>query len=319
MIRRAAPRAAWLVGPLLLTVLLVPVLTGGLREVSHGDRFLPAQIGNQVLDGAEPGAVVLLAGDSWAFPALYARYWEGRRQDLEVRPLYFLDSAVLDGLAQRGFTEGSGVLLAGHSKGSLPPSSRPEHLLELLVEKALPSHPVQVNEAFMPSSLDAKRRPVGLLYVFDAGGSGAESSAEDALWDDSLGPLREDPRYGSDPFGPASLARRYASRGGFHLLRGEAEAGLLSYQRASRLATDPWDLVHLLRSRLESEPGRAESLARPTLGLRAAEEAFLAGDVEGATTQLRIVLGQDSGHPRALLLAERLYTLGQRADRQESP
>lgn len=313
-LRRGAPRLAPGLAPVLLLILLLPVLGGGLSSVDHSDRFLPARLGAVVLDGAEPGALVLLSGDSWTFSALYSRYWEGRRPDVEVRPLHFLDRAVLEGLSSRGITASARELLPPEVEARIPAKSRPEHLLRLLVAGALPGHPIQVNETFLPQDLVEARTQAGLLYRLGAGlPSVASEASEEDLWTVEIEPLLDDPRYLADPIGPDILARRYASRAGHHLEQQQGAAALQSYRRASQLASDPWDLVHLLRSRLEQEPERATAASPP--GLAVAERAFMAGDIDLATEELTRVLSGDPTQHRGLLLAERLYSLGRRAER----
>ena len=319
-LRAAAPRLRRVIVPAFAAVLLVPAASGALVSTSHTDRFLPSRLGAMALDAAQPGALVLLAGDSWSFPALYTRYWEGRRPDLEVRPLYFLDGDVIEGLEKRGVVRP--LPHPGPSPEHFPSSSRPEQLLLGLVTNALPSHPVQTNEAFLPSVLAERREDGGLLYRFSAGsaiGGGEGVSGEDQdpgegrMWRKDIAALREDPRYLADPIGPGVLTRRYSSRAGYYLETGRVSEALMTYRRGSSLASDPWDMVHLLRSKLEH--GAVGNSEETDSLLRAAEEAFLLGDVDRATLDLAALLRIQPTHPRGLLLAERLYSLGHRADR----
>jgi len=259
--------------------------------------------------------VLLLAGDSWVFPALYARYWEGRRPDLEVRPLYFLDETVVNALARRGKTLWPADLISADLIGGMnavPTSSRPEHLLRALVASASAEHPIQTNEAFLPTDLQKRRTAQGFLYRFDAVGQ-RPTDREDALWDE-VSSLRQDTRYPVDPIGPPSLVRRYASRAAYYLENGDPERALQAYERASTLALDPWDMVHLVRSRVTEDPSSfLRSHQSPLLVL--AERAFMEGDVERAAEHLAELLRTERVNPRGLLLAERLYSLGQRVDR----
>jgi hypothetical protein len=318
LLRKNAPRLRHAIVPIFAAVLLIPIGRGALASADLSDRFLPARLGAAVLDSAVPGALLLLAGDSWIFPALYARYWEGRRPDLELRPLYVLDESVLEGLALRGATRPLDEL--GVDLGGLSGPSRPERLLARLVALAPDEHPVQVNEAFLPRPLAEARQAAGLLYGFAAeSGTGEASRAarndlEDLLWNTNIEAVRDDPRTPLDPIGPAVLARRYASRAGYYLEEGASPRALEAYTRASSLATNPWDMVHLLRS--EMEQGREPMAPTADLLLASAEAAFLAGDVDRATVELGAFLREFPTHPRGLLFSERLYSLGRRAERE---
>lgn len=318
-LRESAPRLRHAIVPAIALVVLLPVGQGALASADHSRRFLPARLGAAVLDAAQPGAVLLLAGDSWSFPALFARYWEGRRPDVEVRPLYVLDENQLEGLALRGAIRSLDELGLGRGVEFGP--SRPERLLERLVARSLPDRPVQVNEAFLPEALADARRAEGLLYSFGAGSSSVDTltdaapdASEDLLWLREVEAMRDDARTPLDPIGPAVLARRYASRAAYYLRRGAEAAALQAYIRASSLSPDPWDIVHLLRS--EMEQGRLPLGTEPPALLRSAEAAFLAGDVDRATEDLGQFLRQFPAHPRGLLFAERLYSLGRRAERR---
>ena len=318
-LRRSVPRLRHAIVPAFALVLLIPVGQGALAPADLSDRFLPARLGGAVLDAAQPGAVLLLAGDSWSFSALYARYWEGRRPDVEVRPLYVLDEPLVEGLALRGAVRPLEELDLSRVSAFGP--SRPERLLARLVQRSLPDRPVQVNEAFLPEPLAAARHAEGLLYSFGAGSPAEDgpspvvgSASEDLLWRREVEALRDDPRTPLDPIGPAVLSRRYASRAGYYLSVGAEDAALQAYTRASSLSPEPWDIVHLLRS--EMEQGRLAIAPEPPALLRSAETAFLAGDIERATEDVGNLLRQSPAHPRGLLLAERLYSLGRRAERR---
>jgi len=318
LLRKNAPRLRHAIVPIFAAVLLIPIGRGALASADLSDRFLPARLGAAVLDSAVPGALLLMAGDSWTFPALYARYWEGRRPDIELRPLYVLDESVLEGLALRGATRPLDEL--GADLGGLSGPSRPERLLARLVALAPEEHPVQVNEAFLPRPLAEARQARGLLYGFVAeSGTGEASRAdrndlEDLLWNTNIKAVRDDPRTPLDPIGPAVLARRYASRAGYYLEEGASPRALEAYTRASSLATNPWDMVHLLRSEMEQGRGPMDSTNDPLLA--SAELAFLAGDVDRATEALGALLRKFPTHPRGLLFSERLYSLGRRAERE---
>ena len=310
-VRARAPRLRHAIAPVLGATLFVPAALGALDSTSHSGRFLPARLGAAVVDSAEPGAVLLLAGDSWSFPALYARYWEGRRPDLDIRPLYFLDENVVGALARRGKTLGPSELLMPRKQ--VPSSSRPEHLLTALVTSAPPEHPIQTNEAFLPKELRERRSARGLLYSFEPRAQ-ESTDGEDDLWREEIARLREDRRYESDPIGPACLVRRYASRATHYLEVGDADRALKAYERGSSLALNPWDLVHLVRSKVKEDPSLFLRSHRAPL-LASAETAFMEGDVERAADHLAELLRADPVNPRGLLLAERLYSLGQRVDR----
>ena len=318
-LRAAAPRLVPLLAGVLGLALLVPLSSGGLAAVDHSGRFLPARLGNQLLHDAQPGAVLFLAGDSWTFPAMYARYWEGRRPDVEVRPLYTLDEEVIQSLARRDLTLRTEELLRDDLL--LPPSARPEILLSLLAAAPLDGRPVQVGEAYLPAQLAARRRPSGLLYSFDAtptsaGGipsDGAPAPRPAGLWPAGLVKLRDDPRFAADPIGSKVLSRALAARAGYHLELGRPTEALQHYRWGSALAIDPWDMVHLLRSRLEQ--GQRAVPPRPPEGLVRAERLLLSGMPARASSELAQVLGTWPHHPRGLQLAERLYSLGHRVDR----
>ncbi|MEE2828003.1 MAG: DUF2723 domain-containing protein [Myxococcota bacterium] len=325
-IRRFRPVLASWAGGLLVLSLALPAAAGKLGPADHSGRFLPARLGAELLDAADPGALVLLAGDSWVFPAMYSRYWEGRRPDLELRALHFLDLPVIESLAAKGTTQAISDLTRGLDVSKLPSSSRPEHLAFLLATRAPVGHPVQVNEAFLPGPLAALRGPAGLLYRLGGRGEGRLAKEgwadEDRLWNDRLEALRRDSRYDSDKRGPSMLARRYASRAEYFLSRGESTQALKTYLRGEQLATRPSDPVIVLRYRQEQGddgPHGPARLQRAAPILDQAEVAFLSGEVDRASELVGGVLHEDPHHPRALIFAERLYSLGRRADAGASP
>ena len=132
-------------------------------------------------------------------------------------------------------------------------------------------------------------------------------------WPAALITLREDPRFAEDSIGSKVLSRTLAARAGYHLELGRPTDALQYYRWGSAMAVDPWDMIHLLRSRLEQ--GHRASPPRPPEGLARAERLLLSGMPDRASIELAQVLGVWPNHPRGLQLAERLYSLGHRVDR----
>jgi len=323
-IRGAAPAMAPWAGTALILALVVPPGLASLRTADHSGRFLPARVGAALLDGAAPGALVLPGGDSWAFPPLYLRYWEGRRADVHVVPLHMLDPGSLPRLAARGVPVPDQLSATARRRvAEAPPGLAPEHLLLALAEEGQLGATVQVNEVFLPPYLLGSRSPDGLLYRLGEP-SPRQAEAEERLWRSTMEPALRDPAYPSDRVGHGVVSRRYAGRGGFHRSRGEPEAAGLAWQRGSWLEPDDSAMIQLMRWRFD-QGLEAEAHGEETDRLvRRAAEATMQGRLADAERDVRAVLARHPIHPEALLLAERLYSLGVQAAApvpmpQESP
>jgi hypothetical protein len=312
-LRGAAPRLAPWIGTALILGLVLPAALNSVRQADRRDLHLPAVLGAALLDGAAPGALVLPAGDSWAFPPLYLRYWEGRRPDVHVLPLHMLEPGALPGLAARGvplpasLDAATSERLASAHRGLMP-----EHLLlELHRAGQLPAT-VQVNDVFLPLELLRARRADGLLYRLGAEAPGGDA-AEERLWTATLEPEGRAPGYERDPIGPATLGRRYGSRGGFHRSRGEPRRAGLALQRGSALEPDDGALIQLMRWRFDE--GMEQDPFGPDVDrlFERAATHTLAGQLDEAERDVRSILSSHPTHPEALLLAERLYSVGVQA------
>lgn len=335
---RRRTEAARLVGLALVPLLVAPTLVRSLAVSDRADVQAPARLGNALLDEAPPGALVLPAGDSWAFPPLYARYWTGRRADLTVVPLHMLEPLTLDALARRGEPLAT---LDAPARARIDAAHRglvAEATLAELLEAGV--GPIVVNDAALPPELLRSRRPLGLLYALQAaeveasqrrspppvpaGPDGLPAtaapppssrptpshSAEQALWRDTVRPLVDSPGFGRDGVAQDALSRRYASRAGWLRSQGFGAEALEGLERGAACAKDPWDTVHLWRHRLEQ--GQDPVGPQPALDARAsaALELLFAGRLEEAGEAARSLLIEAPAHPWGLLAAERLYSLG---------
>ena len=312
-VRGATPGMAPWTGIALVVALAIPPGLASSRAADHSSRFLPARLGAALLDGAAPGALVLTGGDSWAFPPLYLRYWEGRRPDVHLVPLHMLEPISLPGLAARGaplparLTDEELDHLASVPRGLVA-----EHLLALLAQGGRLGSTVQVNEVFLPLFLLDSRQPEGLLYRLGEPGADA-GGAEERLWTGTMEPALQAPSYLDDPIGHGVIARRYAARGGFHRSRGELEAAGLAWRRGGWMEPDDSAMIQLMRWRfdqgMEADPHgrRVEAL------FRRAAEATMEGRLADAERDVRTILARHPIHPEAMLLAERLHSLGVQA------
>ena len=254
-------------GVVCLAVLVGPGLSS-MQQADHSRRQAPARLATALLDGSPQGAVLALSGDSWLYPAMYQRYWEGRRADLQVLPLLQLDYPVLESLGSRSVLLSRPVLDGQEQRlQEIPARVRQEHYLRLLA-RSLRERPLMVNEAFVPRELDLSRQADGLLYRIDDPGAvaglgalqtGARESqlAEDRLWTDVLAPLAASAGYESDKVAHGVLARRFVARAGFELSRGLSDKAAISLDRGSGLQPDHGAIIHLARYRL------AMGLVRP--------------------------------------------------------
>ncbi len=309
--RSAMPAAPW-VGFLLIFGLALPPLTASLRSADHSGRFLPHRIGSALLDGAAPGSVILTGGDSWVFPPLYLRYWEGRRPDVSVIPLHMLEPGTLAGYAARGAPVPAALEadeIAGLAASPTPLSS--EMLLAALLEGGRISRVVHVNEVWLPPELLARRRPAGLLYRLDSMFPD-DGEAEERLWTETLEPALADPRYSDDDFGQGVLGRRYGARGAFERSAGHLERTGEAWRRGSRLDLDDSAIIQLMRYRFDQGQVRPSDPALAS-GVRRAQVALVEGRLDDATAAVAGVLSADPFDHTASLLAERLYSLGYHA------
>ncbi len=303
---RPANFAPW-AGVVLLAGATLPGGLASMDVADHSARTLPSRLGAALLEDAPPGAIVLPGGDSWAFPALYLRYWEGRRADVHVHPLHMLEPSVLPSLRARGMNV---------------PSRLTDHELQLLTTwaglvpeatmKALYDRGVRmaVNEVWLPDVLHRARRERGLLYGIRAG---TDAAAEDRLWGETVEPAAAEPGYADDPIGPGVLSRRYGARGGFWRTTPDpARAGVL-WSRGSSIDPDTSAMIQLMRYRFNE--GLEDGIYDPVASRAAAEGALLLqrGDRQGATAKAREALTIEPSHHYANLLAERLYSLGHHA------
>lgn len=328
---------------LVLSAAAQPVMRT-VATVDSSDLTGPSRFANAVLDSAPRGAVVLLSGDAWVFPALLARYREGRRPDVHVLGLHMLERDALAGLRARGlpipepFPEVTIQAVRAIGQGGC---CGPELLVSGLVAAGVP---VAVNEAFLaPAELD-RRWPRGLLYDLGMPYRWAEASAdidsavqaEDRLHADFVGRVASE--RGRDRVLEGLLGRRYMARAGFFRSEGLERLASVALSRGSAASRDPWAMVHLHRFRLESaeapiapsdgsgripdgpwvtsvDPIKAVTTAlagAPADDLRALRGTLrlMHDDVPGAHDDISAVLRTRPDHPTALLAAERLFSLG---------
>jgi hypothetical protein len=308
---RARLRGAGLLGVALVPLAIGAPLAGSLLGADRSDEEGPDRLGAELLDSAPPGALVLPAGDSWAFPPLYLRSWAGRRPDVTVVPLHMLEPWTVEALRRRGVDLPALSPAALARIGSAHRGLVGEAVLVELLEAG--RLPIVVNDALLPAALLPARRPVGLLYALDGGPVGDVAAAEDALWRRTVAPLVATEGFARDEVAQDALSRRYAARGGWLRAAGDGDAALVALGRGSSCASDPWDTIHLWRHRLEL--GNDPVGPQPSADARAvaAIDALYAGDLPGAGEAVRALLTDAPGHPWGLLAAERLYSLGVQA------
>ena len=297
---RRTAHAPWLGIALLLGLLGAP-LTATVLEVDRSGLRAPRILGAAVLDQSPPGAVVLLGGDSWLFPALAGRYHERRRPDLHVVGLHMLGPLMLSDARARGVPLPDVAL-----PGGVPPGLLAEYTLTGVLQAELTA-PLMVNDFFLTPDVLALRRPAGLLHQL-AGPLDPEPPTESDVLRD-LDAVLHGPGWLRDVAGQEVLARRHMARGGYHLQRGDREAAMSLYVRGSAITSDPWAMVHLARFRLETGVDRPGPWPVDEQ-VGAATEMMLVGDSSGAVAVVDGVLAGQPTHPGALLLSERLYSLG---------
>jgi hypothetical protein len=314
----------------LILVAAMQPLFNTLRTAESSGMHGPSRLADAVLDSAPPGALILLGGDGWVFPALLARYREGRRADVSVAGLLMLDLDGLPALSARGFpvpAELSPALLAAARSVEPGGCCLPELLAAGFVASGMAE--VLVNEAFLPPDLEVSRRPFGLLYRLGASGrwegdeAHAAEEAESRLWSFTVEPLTRRSR-SRDLVLEGLLSRRYMARAGFMRSRGQGEAALRALRRGSSIASEPWSMVHLHRHRAEEglapiapadgsggfvEPDGSAAGAIDLLALRGTIR-LVNDDPKAAREDISAVLAQHPDHPLALPAAERLMTLG---------
>lgn len=302
-------------GPLRLGVALatagVLVAWPLLRSVQEtaGNRSRAAErLGAALLHDAPPGAIVFPLGDSWTLPAMYLRYREGRRPDVDVVGLEMATPRRVERLRDRYLAAPGGPV----------PADLLAHVL------AAGSRPVAVSEGLIPVQLLERRVPRGLLYELD----GRADGGADQLWERAVQPTTGEVGFADDRQARRVLSNRCASRSGFWRGRGERGRALRAARAGERVGAEPWAPVRLLRYRLESgqDPvapqdgaGSTALTREPPLGpvdARALEAAMLweRGQLTAAKVAVAEVLAAAPTHPVALLVAERLYTRGAGVD-----
>jgi len=330
-----AARAPGATRPVAVALALATVglaFTGTAERARLKDLESPRRLGTALLDAAPPGALLLPQGDTWVYPALYQRWWEGRRPDTQVVMLHGLGLAELDFHGARHGIDAAAVRAALAPHLPLPAGVQPEWIL-----RALPSatdRPILVTDGFLPPEMLARRQPVGPWLRLDGPGA---PQAEERYWAETLQPLSTGPGWAADRVARVALSRRFGARGGLHLARGDGPTAARLFERGGLLVGDPSSMIQLMRFRheqgqdtpgsggLPSGPwaasfdrwddagGRALLVARPNCldcGPLAAAAATMQGDFATAAADLRPVFGVRPTHPTALIVAERLYTLG---------
>ena len=306
--RRQTRLAPWLSGALLLGIVGAPLL-GTLGAANHSRLIAPRVLAAAVLDAAPPGAVLLLGGDSWQFPASAARYVERRRPDVHVLGLHMLDPVSLADARARGVPLPAVELPVTPPRGLMP-----EYLLLAILHAGV-DVPVVVNDFSLPPQLLKNRVPMGLLHQVAGPLSSAPRGERDVVrvLDDVL----VGPGWVRDTLGQEVVARRHMARGGYHLQRGDRDAALSLFARGKALTTDPWNMIHLAHYRLDTGALRPGPWPEDA-AVEAAAARMLQGDLVTARQELDAVLAARPLHPGALLLAERLYSLGHYADTEAS-
>ncbi len=287
-LRRRLPRLPSSIDLLVcLAVLLGPALSS-VENADHAQRFVPARLGNAVLDGSPPGGVLFLAGDSWFFPAFYQRHWEGRRSDLELLALHQLSEASLPALANRGVAVPGSLRPEQRQRLAVIPSSvRQEHFLRILSQE-ISDRPVLVNNTFLPPELEWSKISDGLLYrlrplSLSSAGDASVADADDSVWRQLAAPIAAEAGYAEDRTARGVLARHFSARAGFYRSRGLAAATGLALERGARLNPDTSHMIHLARYRFrEGLDPVAGQAGNPLVAVGPWTQAFAAADDRAA-------------------------------------
>jgi hypothetical protein len=261
--------------------------------------LLPHLAGALTLDGVPPGSSVLLGGDTWVFPALYARFHEGRRADVSPFGLQMTEGDTLRSAAARDLPLPDIPASALQDIEHASAAGRPDALVQAIARGG----PTFLNEVLGPANLIAV--PAGWLRDVSPG---RRKRDDDGAWTTVLGPALQNGLLAGDPVGRDAFARRYAIRGGAARIAGDPGAPTL-LARGSALAANPWALVHLARHRLETGrdvPGTDPAGAR----FASAAARLRVGDVGGAREDVEAGSAIDPTHPMAFMLGDRLYALG---------
>ena len=303
-------RLPWLpqlvAGSLCVAVLAGPAFSS-VDQADHSQREAPARLANALLDGSPPRGVLVLSGDSWLYPAMYQRYWEGRRADLQVLPLLQLDEfSVAEFAASGSSVNASSRSELGQRMSAIPASVRQEHYLRLL-SKVIKGRPLLVNEAFLPPELDLRKRADGLLYRIAAVGVGGAQQApardpgqqrrsHERLWEQVFAPLAASAGYSADDTAHGVLARRFVARAGFDLSRGRLGRVVEALDRGAALQPDHGAMVHLARYRLARNV-EAMTTRQPLYVSETAPwlAAFARGDDRAAEQLLDVALASAEG------------------------
>jgi hypothetical protein len=258
-----------------------------------------------------------------------------------VVPLHVLEPAAFPALRRRGFPVPEP--LAGDAERGSPSGFRrasPERALRAWLA-ADPEAPLLVNDVFLPPDIERRRRERGLFFLLSRSGD-ADPVAEFRSWYRYFQAAGRDSRWAADSVAGPVLSRRYAARAGWMRAQGRAEAARELLRSGRFLERDPSAMIQLMAWRMENglEPvsPQAGSGAAPVgpwdaafergddaaalenlgarsgadpdlLSLRAAA-ALMLGRFPEAAGDVRAVREAQPSHPRALLLAERLYSLG---------
>ncbi len=211
--RLASPLGSAGFRPLLSIVLLALVgvpLVANFSQVSQRGQTIAREYGLNILDTAEPDAILLSFSDSEHFPILYLHQVERTRPDLSVLSLTSTETQL-----RRLFGSIGG--LSGVSQ---------DHLLRLAVERS--SRPVNITKEHMSPQNDVirdagfSRQPFGLVYRLGEEPSGAKE--EQLPWSGYRLETFEHPGRFSDYRVLRMVANHYLSWGEDLLARGDSLA-----------------------------------------------------------------------------------------------
>ena len=221
-------------------------LAAGWRARDLSGRRDAALYLERMLDEIEPGGIVAAIEDNVVFLLRYARFVEGRREDVAV--VDFVSRAPhlekwypgirfpSEGELVRALAESDSV---GDSERTLG-ETRVATYLPLLVSLNAGSRPVYLDPAVAVTRLPSRAIPGGLLARVIDGGAGAaadSAGAESArLWRTYLTALGDPDAL--DPMTARSYARALADQGSLWLARGEPSEAIPLLQAAVRLSPD---------------------------------------------------------------------------------